>query len=166
MDDRKKAMIVPDDERVLNVLLDEVDDEADLMQCAKYVELAEFEHKPITQVAVEMGIGRATLYRWRNRWKQSGLLKKTRKALMEIMIEDSVATDNYVLQQWDAVVRRVVEIATDPEANHNASIKAAEFLQEFFMTRLMAQADEPGVEEIEFVKVTEGDPKKFSPTDV
>lgn len=140
--------------------------DADVLECREYVDLRDMRRMTQQQAADELGYTRRTLYNRLDYWTRGGLLQKIRQETIAARIEEFESTQNYVLENWPAIVHRAVELALAARSEY-VSLQAAQWLKEAFIDPALAEVEKPSTAEENYAKALELlDPLEIVPVKV
>jgi predicted transcriptional regulator len=117
--------------------------------------------RTMEEIADELNVSRVTLYKYINRWQNSGLLAKVTRELLAPQIEDVRAAMREVLADWPEILREVKRIALNARSEH-VRLEAAQLLNTWVVKPLTEEQDDEPVRELNYTKTAQS----FDPTEV
>lgn len=73
---------------------------------------------PMQDIASELEVSRATLYRWVKEWERKGLIDAAREMILAPAMEDLLATRMMVLQKWPAMLEHLKNLVFRSHSDH------------------------------------------------
>jgi hypothetical protein len=127
------------------------EEDSDYLRCLQYVIDVEIENHPITVFAERLSISEKTVFLWKRKWIESGLLAAIRRQMALGPLEDLKAAKIRAVQRFPAVLERWIDIAESSKSDKVASEAAKSLWQEIVRPMLEEEPD-VGSEEASFIK--------------
>lgn len=127
----------------------------EFVNCMKYISLAESGPSgavSMKDIAQSMGVSRTTLFNWRNKWSESGLLQKCRmRYFMPTHAEEVRIKHSEVFQRWGEVLDRQLQTAIKGKSDQFA-LQAAQWLEQTIIKPQLEMIETSSADELEYVK--------------
>lgn len=136
----------------------------DFLRCARFIELYETGEKVSMQYIADLwGIDRTTLYEWKNKWIQTGLMQKIRiKYFLPKTVDQIQRANTDVAEAWPDIVQRQLDIAIHGKSDQ-FSHNAAAWLYETIIKPMTEQVEEVGSDEMDYIRQLEASSDLLNP---